>query len=388
MSNKMIFALLLGFEVGLCLMNIPPALDELMVLYNASYTRISILMGALYWSHAFMQIPGGIITDRLGVGRALAMSLACVCAGNLIPAVYPSLELAIAGRVITGVGTGLSFVSGMKFIAVYAPPGYVGSFQSFMGGSFSVGGILVYLLLPYLISFGWQWTYLLPGLFGLALVPMLIGLRLQSSSTLPPAPLPFHRIVRIKAGWILGFYHALSYGSIIALGNWVPSLLAEAWGNSTATQLAWGGALVMLISGLGRLAGGVILLRMSPLLIAHGSILILAALYLPLSFISMPMAVLIMTLAATWFASINFGALFNLVSRATSSDSLGSLLGFMNLLANLGAILFIMMLGWVKDTMGSFSWGFGILAIMGLGAFLLGQAFLQRGMEKRPSPAG
>ena len=52
--------------------------------------------------------------------------------------------------------------------------------------------------------------------------------------------------------WVLGIYHALSYGSMLSLGNWIPSLLAEVSFQQTATQLAWGGALVMLVSGLSR----------------------------------------------------------------------------------------------------------------------------------------
>jgi hypothetical protein len=49
------------------------------------------------------------------------------------------------------------------------------------------------------------------------------------------------QLLRIRTGWILGSYHALSYGSMMTLGNWVPSLLAEVWSQSTANQLFWGG---------------------------------------------------------------------------------------------------------------------------------------------------
>jgi nitrate/nitrite transporter NarK len=63
-----------------------------------------------------------------------------------------------------------------------------------------------------------------------------------------------------------------------------------------------------------------------------------------------------------WFGSVNFGSLFQLVSRSAAPDSLGAVLGFVNLLGNLGAVAFTLMFGWSKDALGSFAWGFAALA--------------------------
>ena len=67
---------------------------------------------------------------------------------------------------------------------------------------------------------------------------------------------------------------------------------------------------------------------------------------------------------AAWFASINFGAIFQLASRATSPDSMGGLVGFINFLANIGAVLFTLLFGWMKDAAGSFGWSFAVLAFL------------------------
>ena len=91
--------------------------------------------------------------------------------------------------------------------------------------------------------------------------------------------LPLRRIVKMRSAWLLGIYHAVSYGSMLSFGNWVPSLLAEVSPGRSATQLAWGGALVMLVSGLGRISGGFIIFRLDPYAVAHGSILALCMLF-------------------------------------------------------------------------------------------------------------
>jgi MFS family permease len=380
MNGKILFSLLMGIELGLVFLNIPPAINSLMALYGISYTGISWLISAILWSHSFIQIPGGMVTDRLGIKRSLMVSLILLSAGNLLPAMRPSFGLAVLGRIASGLGTGISFVSTMKLVALYAPKGRAGTFQSFFAGFFSLGSILSYLLIPLLLVHAWQWAYLLPGLLGLPLILWVAMLPLDESGK-SVAAMPLKEILTLPIGWVLGIYHALSYGSMINLGSWVPSLLAETLPGRTAASLAWGGALVMLISGVGRLGGGFILLRIRPELIANGTILIVTFLCTGLFLTDQPSPVLVLSLTMALFASINFGAFFHLASRATPPGSLATLFGFVNLIANLGAILFTLMFGWVKDVAGSFSYGFAVLALGGFLAYLTGRAVIRRSAE-------
>lgn len=368
----------MGAVLGGIFMNIPPALDMLMGLYAVSYTKISILISALFWSHALMQVPAGILTDRMGLRRTLMISLLCMGFGGIIPTITADLQMAILGRVLTGIGTGLGFVSNMKLIAVYAPNGRIGTYQSFFACAFSGGNILAYLIIPRVIMYGWQWAYLLVGLACFPLLFMVSGMKIESPGAAIQRPLPMGRIVRIRIGWIIGIYHALSYGTMMNLGNWVPTLLSEVMQGTTAAQYAWGGVLVFFISGLGRFTGGFILFRYAPTLIANGSIVILITLSLGLFFIPVPAVVLCLALLTAWFASINFGAVFHIAAGATPVESYGSLFGFINFLANLGAITFIITFGSVKDIFGSVTGGFLVIALISLIALLIGRPVLQK----------
>ena len=377
MNKNLSFSLVMGLSLGFIFMNIPPALDRLMDLYGASYLRISILISTLFWSHALMQVPAGMIGDRLGIRPALLIGLCFICLGNLVPILSPHLGSAIVGRVITGIGTGLSFVATMKLIALSAPSQRIGVFLGYYGSSFSLGGILAYLLIPSLIKFHWEWTYATTVGMNLSLILWLWALRLERVSRVAN-PLPLFQVLRLREGWVLGAYHALSWGAMINLGSWLPSLLADIWKDSMTIQFAWGGALVMLISGLGRLSGSFILLKFTPLRVANGSILILSVIFLSLFIVPYGGAVFALALLAAWFASLNFGAFFDLASRSVSSDSLGSLVGFINFLANLSAMLLAILFGWLKDTVGSFSWAFLILTVFGLTIYLVGRNSLKR----------
>lgn len=379
MLNKgILLAFLGGLGIGVTFLNIPPGLTVLMGLYRINYTGISVLMSALLWSHALMQVPAGLITDRLGVKRTLFAALAFLVCGNFLPVIGPFLGLAILGRVVAGIGTGLSFVTIMKLIALSAPRGRVGVFQAFFAGLFSFGNILAYFFIPRLIVFGWQWVFLVPGLFSLLLLILCYGLRLESKPVSSQKPVSLARVLRIRAGWILGLYHALSWGTMINLGNWIPSMLAEFWANSAPTQLAWGGMLVLFISGIGRISGGFVLLKIAPHFVANASILILVFIFSGLFAGREPDFLLPLALLAALFSCINFGAFFHLASTAVESGSLATLIGFVNFLANVGAVLFTLLFGLSKDATGTFSWGFGVLALLAAGALAAGHAILKR----------
>ena len=378
MNVKIFFALLTGFNFGIIFLNIPPALTILMNLYGLSYTGASVLMSALLWTHAIMQIPSGLLVDRMSIKLSIALGIGLMAWGNLLSAWVPSYGLAIAGRILTGIGSGLSFVSVMKLIVLYSSIGMRGTFQAFFAASFSLGGILAYLAIPQLISLGWRWSFLLPGISSLVLLVFWTFIKLGKQTPGTASPLSLGRVLRIRAGWILGFYHALSYGSMMTLGNWVPSMLAEVWTHSTATQLVWGGALTMLVGGLGRLAGGFIILKIPALVILNGTIVAIAILFGSLYAIQVPVFTLVSALAAVWFASLNFGALFDLVSRTVNSASLATGFGFVNFLANLGAVIFTLIFGLAKDLTGSFFGGFLIMALAAAMAYLCGKRILGR----------
>jgi nitrate/nitrite transporter NarK len=142
----------------------------------------------------------------------------------------------------------------------------------------------------------------------------------------------------------------------------------------------------MLLSGLGRLSGGIILYRFKPLHIAHGSLLVLCFLFSGLFALNSPGLVLGLALTAAWFASVNFGAFFQMASRSVPAGSLGLFFGFINFLANLGAIGFTVAFGWVKDSFGSLSGGFGLMAALCVLSLVVGKSALQAEVQRRKAP--
>ena len=382
MNGKLAFALLIALVMGVTFMNVASSMGVLMELYAASFTMLSMLMGALFWTHALSQIPAGILVDRLGLGRVLVASLAFTAAGNLIAAWQPSAALAVTGRIIAGLGTGFGFPAIFKMLGIYAPPNRVGAQQASFGAVFALGCIVAYLWLPLLVEQNWRWAYLFPGLAGLPLVAMGAFMDFSRGAPQRTGAQSLGSISRNPIAWTTGIYHGLSWGVVLAVGSWLPALLAEVTASGDSANFAWSGALLMLVSGSSRLAGAALLRRMRPDLIANCSLALNALLFAWLFFASQPWAVLALCLLTTFFASVNFGALFQIATQAGPRSSMATFLGFVNLLANLGGLINTMIFGWFKDQLGTFGAGFVPLAVFCLLAVLLGRRQLSGGSGK------
>jgi MFS family permease len=151
--------------------------------------------------------------------------------------------LAVIGRVICGIGTGLGFVTTMKWVALSVPTARIGVYQAYLGGIIALGSILPFLFFPKLSRFGWEAVFIAPGVFSLALLAVLSGLR---SKTLPASAFSLAAspsLLFSSRPWLFGFIQSLSWGPVVAFetGGLV---LSEAHNNViTAENLAWFGAL-------------------------------------------------------------------------------------------------------------------------------------------------
>ena len=367
------FSLAVALNLGAALMNIPAALDILMSLYRVSYVEISILVSVLLWTHGLMLIPGGILSDRFGVRPVMGIALALVVLSNLFPLLSTNFYFALINRALCGIGTGTGFAVNMKLVALSVSPQKGGIFQAYMAGCISLGSIAGYLLLPPLMETTWFFVYVLPASFSFFLLLFTPFLNVTPPQGVSDRFWSIKQIARLPRGWVLGCLHAVSWGSIVALGSWMPSFVADAGDAPSATSFGWTGGMVLFISAVGRISGGVALGKWSAQHITVGSILMICLSYLVLSFGPPVGLVVILGGIAAWFASFNFGAIFQLASEVISAHSIGTLFGFINFVANLGAFFFTFLFGWLKDETGSFAWAFGILGLFCASSFCLGR---------------
>ena len=379
----LIFVMLIGLTGGFVLLGLPPVIDLLFDLYGVSYAGMSVLLSALLWSHAAVQVPGGIVIDRLGLRRSLVLCLIFMLAGSLLPALAPLYGIALIGRIVAGFGTGLSFIVCMKMVAVNFGPKKAGMIQGFYGGLFSGGSILAFYFLPSLVVYSWRLAFLGPAALVACCIVLVFFLKLKPEQPNGAPHLPVRKIAAMPQSWTIAALHAFSYGSVIMLGNWIPSVIAEMHHVTSAEGFAWVSMLVLFISGISRFGGGFLLIRFSALKLGLITVALVLIFYVGLFVVPQPGMVISLAVLICLFGSVNFGALWSLAARLSTAESMGVVFGFVNLLANLGAVLFTLMMGWTKDVAGSFTPGFLLMAVGSLLALFFGVRVLGRDSRMR-----
>ncbi|MFJ7273390.1 nitrate/nitrite transporter [Kitasatospora sp. NPDC098663] len=220
----------------------------------SALSTFSILQVLVY---AAMQIPVGLLVDRIGPRRVLLLGVVLLSLGQLAFAFSSSFAPALASRAVLGCGDAMTFISVLRLAARWFPAAR-NPFVAQLTGLAGMGGNLIttVVLAQALHREGWTPTFTAIALLGVA-VFALVALFLKEAPAAavrpvehPPAPRPnVGRQVRAcwrEPGTRLGLWvHFTTQFPGNAFGLlWGLPYLVEAQGLSRA---AAGGLLTLLV---------------------------------------------------------------------------------------------------------------------------------------------
>lgn len=240
----------LALAAGWLVSNVGAVAGSMADAYGVSLGFVGVIAAAAVASHAVMQLPAGRIVDRYGARAAALTGLAILAAADGAGAAVPSPALAIATRLVVGVGTALCFVSGSDLLRAGRAPALA---QGLYGGIAMAGAGLALALLPQVGHHAaWRAGWLSAA--GVAIA----GLVVVGAATRPASPRararpggdgPGRSLVRLTV------LYAASYGSSVLVGNWVVTFLERAadWSSARAGAV---GALTLFGGIVSRPFGG------------------------------------------------------------------------------------------------------------------------------------
>ncbi len=121
---------------------VDPFLPVYIAAFGVSYALIGLVMSAFGLTRVFVEIPGGVLSDRLGQRTLLFMGFTLALGSHLLAGVAHSYVELMGSRMIVGVGSAFSMTAGLMYIGERAPPAQrqrnIARYQS----TFSMGGIL------------------------------------------------------------------------------------------------------------------------------------------------------------------------------------------------------------------------------------------------------
>ncbi|MGO9571676.1 MAG: MFS transporter [Desulfomonilaceae bacterium] len=90
---------------------------DLQKTFETSGGFMGLLASAYFYPYAFMQLPAGLLADSFGPRKTVASFLMIAALGSLIFGLAPALDVAVAARVMVGLGVSMVFIPTMKILS-------------------------------------------------------------------------------------------------------------------------------------------------------------------------------------------------------------------------------------------------------------------------------
>ena len=242
--------------------------------FGAGGALLGLLGAAYFYTYAFMQPGAGFLADFWGPRKTVAAFFTVAAAGSALMALAPTLNLAVIGRAMVGLGVATVFVCNYKLLAEWFEPRrflVMGGLFQLVGG---LGGLCSSAPLAWMSqSMGWRTTVLIVGGISLALaglVWLLVRDRPDGASDNPgpnQEPDPRDRQTEISAG--ARFKLVLTTWRFWALAVW--TMCASGIGFALAGL--WGGPYLIQVHHLTKAQAGGVLATFSLGLIVSGPII-------------------------------------------------------------------------------------------------------------------
>lgn len=360
----------LGLATGWNVANTGAVAQPLATAYGVGLATVGLFTTALFVAHLALQIPAGKASDQFGPRRIGLLGLVVIALFSSMSLIAHDTALTLATRALTGVGTGLAFVSGSAYVRAQGGSPFA---QGLFGGvGLAGGGFALAVVPPVETWIGWR------APFATSLCVALAGLLVLATSpgdgprlTVPPRKLRGSGILRDTRLYPLAVLYAASLGLSVVIGNWIVTLLHRQGGLDKGTAGAIG-ALTLALGIVTRPLGGWILharpermraaVGVSLLAGAAGTLLLVAAKPPVLAAFG---AALVGLAAGIPFAPAFTGA------ALTRPDASAAAVGFVNGAASVVALAGTPLLGLSFSLPGGGRTGFVVVAGLWLAAFLV-----------------
>lgn len=359
---------------------------------DLTFAQGGTLAAASTFTYALMQVPVGVLADRIDTRKMFLIGLAGVNILALGFAVLESYPWLVVNQAVSGVFRSMAFAPGLILIGRQFPSGKQATAMGlYVAGGFS-SSVLLNLIGPLLVGpLGWQGVFMVCVAVGI--VPLVLYWFVGNAGTdgrarrQPPLrelpKLLRHPVVYVTA--VIQFVRlAATHGVVM----WLPTFVVVQKGYSIQTA----GFLVALGAALtapSNILGGYVADKTGqPRTVVGVSLAVVAASLVGLVLVDSLPLLIAMVAVNSIVIQLYFGPLFSIPIQLLGREVAGAISGFGNFCANLGGFAAVWSLGALKDATGSFTLGFLLLAVacvIGIGAVLVLRRFPAQQLESTPS---
>lgn len=391
----LILAFLTSLTVHLLLFSYSQLKEPIILEMQLTYAEAGFIFSMSMLALILIRIPWGLVIDRLGSRISLGLALSLLGIFGLLRGLAVNYETLLLFQLFMGVGVAATMPCFPKLVSAWFPPEKAGFAIGVIFSGYAIGDIIVLSVTPNLLTWhvGWRNIFLVFGIWALILTGLWWILAKEpkqnyttrdvreanSSSSLTKN---FAMLLGVKQVWLLtGLYFCASacYDTLLV---WLPSILeAKGFQLTTAGLITSMLPLGFLIAsfGVGSLSDRVGMRK--PFILVLG-------------LVSGPAIYAAGTLQgpAVWFFAFVIGlctigvltiVLTLPVELPQTATFVGSAVGIISSIGNVGSFFMPTIVGHIKDVTGSFLGAMLLFAFLGELMLILGLPLTETGSRKR-----
>lgn len=317
---------------------------------------VPVLLGSIF------RIPMGLLTEKYG-GRLVFFLL-------MLFTIIPVLGLSTANSFATVLAwgfllgiAGTSFAVGIPFVSKWFPPEKQGLVLGIYGMG-NIGTAVANFTVPFLnTKIGTHETlYLYAAVIMVFAVLYYVSVRdVKTDGNAPTLQDSFHLIKTTSAVWTLSIFYFLTFGSFVAMGNYLPKLLVDLF-HITKVDAGLKTAGFVVLATIFRPIGGYLADKLGGHQILNLVFIIISITALTLAITTTFFPITIASLTLAMAAGLGNGAVFKLVPFYYQKQT-GIVTGIAGAAGGIGGFFPPLLLGAIRQGTGSYFWGFTLLSL-------------------------
>jgi len=342
---------------------------DLQKTFNIGSAQFATIGSMYFYAYFIMQIPSGILADKLGPKKTVTLFSILAAIGSVIFGLSQTLIMAYAGRFLVGIGVSVVFICLIKIQSRWFYSKNFALMIGFVGLAANIGALLAQTPLVFATrTFGWRNTFIFMGV-AMILFSVLTIIFVKDDPTDMGLPgmdeLEGRPSVKsdIRVGeslksvmsnprtWIVSFVNVGLYaGYIILLGTYGVSYLIAAYG-LTIVQAAN----LIIFAVVGSAAGSIAIGFASDKIKKRKYILVICSAitlagWLIFVYVKLPVAVLAVFLFIFGFVMTSFTLTWTIANEVNDRRLSGIATGVVNCVGFAGAAVIPVLMGNILDS--------------------------------------
>ena len=246
-----------GWALATTYTNHAPLIPVFMERLGISPTQAGLLSLAFFVAMAVVSLPSGLLSDRLGPKRIATAGLAIAGVCNVGLGYAQAFPILLGLKVLSGVGAGLAFIAGVRYVTIAFPPSRAHFAQGLYGGCIQLGaGSSIYFMPVFYARLDLSGAFLASAVLVAGGLAFWIIAAPDRRTILPAAR--FALAMRSGVVWLLTLAHTGTFGLAILVGTWITTFLVRDVGLSLSVAGGLGSA-VLVVGVLSRPGGGIVM---------------------------------------------------------------------------------------------------------------------------------